>query len=161
MTTEQKEPKSRSFLSRILEILAVVALLMAITGGIAAFYFSIDRRIQNSVHDELFIRKVASHVRPSVIFDANETIHADLGAMQYLESIHVDAEDTNQPPVPKRVVVTPKQHLVYQPILEPLGLNRFFMETKRGPGHQWIYELQVHKFLDREEPTWFRLEIVK
>jgi len=137
------------------KFLTAIGLIIAIVLGINEL---IDRRIEN----EQFIRKVAANIRPYVIFDANESILVDGGAMQALEQIKVEI-GTEEGTLPVKILVTPKYHLAYPPLIEKLGAGRFIYtpNPKRGPGHQWIYEFEVVHWRADETPVCFRLEILR
>lgn len=146
-------------LKKILVIIGVVA-------GIYGFVQHIDSRIEYAVNDEQFIEKIASRVRPFVLFDENETIHVDGGAMQYLEKIEVKQVVKNKKyNKGLNIIITPKSHLAYAPVLEITTLSEYYVTCKRGSRHQWIYELILTRFVsgpsDEKEPTHFRLEIIK
>lgn len=157
--TDQKQTKDsrppKTFFSGVLVFLTAIGLIIAIVLGINEL---IDRRIEN----EQFIRKVAAHIRPYVIFDVNESILADGGAMQALEQIKVEI-GTEDGTLPVKIVVTPKYHLAHPPLIEKLGAGRFIHtpNPKRGVGHQWIYEFEVVHWEEDETPVCFRLEIIR
>lgn len=143
-----------------------ILLIIGVVGGIYAFIQFIDFRIKHTVNDEQFIKKVASHVRPYVIFDENESIEIEGGAMQYLESIEVERVVVMKEDAPRfNITITPKNHLAYAPLLEAVIPVMFDITSKRGKGHQWIYELTAGwnaVSSDKEnEPYRFRLEILR
>lgn len=158
MTNQQQTKDShplKTFSSGVLKFLTAIGLIIAIVLSINEL---IDRRIEN----EQFIRKVSSHIRPYVIFDINESILVDGGAMQALEQIKVEI-GTEKGTIPVKIVVTPTRHLAYPPLIEKLGAGRFIHtpNPKRGTGHQWIYEFEVVHWDDDKTPVRFRLEILK
>lgn len=157
--------KILGYLGAISVILAVIVSLITIVGGIYGLSRYIDSRIEHFVNDPKFIRKISTNIRPYVIFDENETIHVDMGAMQYLEKIEVDASLKNKQFDAKlKIIATPKEHLAYAPLMENLSIENIQIPLpERGRGHQWIYNLYL---LDRfgggvQEPMRFRLEILR
>ncbi len=145
---------------------SVAIAIVTISGVVGAIYgvlAFIDSRIENFVRQEQFIKKIASHVRPYVIFDAKESILADGGAMQYIENIDTvfngDKELTE-------IIVTPKVHLPIAPTLESLG-EVFAITSKRGKKFQWIYEmgsidcLLLESSAEHRGINRFRIEIIK
>jgi len=145
-------------------IMKTIVLIIAVVSGIYGSIHFIDVRIEHAINDEQFIRRVSSHVRPYVIFDANSSILVDGGAMQYLEKIEVEKGTEDGALIPVKIVVTPTRHLAYPPLIEKLGAGRLIHtpNPKRGAGHQWIYdELEVVHWESDKTPVRFRLEILK
>ena len=162
MTDEyQKESRKafKPFLSLVMAILTAAGLIFGLAVAVPRF---VDSRVESKIHDEQFIRQVASQVRPFVIFDDKGSILVDGGACESLE--HIDVS-TGKPEgtTSVKIVVTPKYHLPYAPLVEKLGAGRFIHspETKRGPGHQWIYDFEVVHWEDDPVPLRFRLEILR
>ena len=118
---------------------STLALIMAIIVGLYALPKFIDSRINSAINDEEFVRKIASHVRPYIIFDTNETILVDGGAMQYLQGspkirfADKDLEGDFQ------IIVTPKDYLSQAPLIESLCTCEFIDSSQRGKGLEWIY----------------------
>lgn len=154
--TEQTKPL-KSFLCIVLAILTAIGTIIAIMLGVNEL---IDRRIE----DEQFIRKVAANIRPYVIFDVNESILVDGGAMQTLEQIKVEKGIKDGGNIfSVKIIVTPKYHLAHSPLIEKVGAGRIILTPNpiRGPGHQWIYEFEVIHWEEDKTPLCFRLEIVR
>ena len=91
----------------ILEYIGGVAGAVAAAYGVIRF---IDSRIEKKIGDESVIKKIASRVRPAVIFDENDSILVDQGGMEFLESIHVTHDENDR--TPSEIAVVPKKHLV-------------------------------------------------
>ncbi len=147
----------------VLKIIGAFGVIFALVAGIWGAINWIDKRIESAVNDENFIRRVSSYVRPYVIFDVNESILVDGGAMQVLEPIKVEI-GKDQGTVSVTITVTPKHHLAYPPLIENLGVGRFVRNPnpKRGPGYQWIYEVEIAFWKTTDEtPASFRLEIIR
>ena len=147
-------------------VFRLVAAIGVIFGVAFAVHEIVDRRIEYAMNNEQFIRKVAMHVRPYAIFDANEVIHHDGGAGQYLylEKIKVETGTRKGSIIDVKIIVTPKHHLAYPPLIETLGAERFIFThiPKRGKGHQWLYECEVQQWEEHAtKPISFRLEILK
>lgn len=144
-------------------VIGAFGIVFALVAGIWGAMSWIDQRIESAVNDENFIERVSSHVRPYVIFDVNESILADGGAMQVLEPIKVEV-GTEHGTVPVKITVTPKSHLEYPPLIENLGVGRFVENPnpRRGPGYQWIYEVEIAFWKTTDKtPASFRLEIIR
>ncbi len=138
-----------------------------IIGFIVAFYVLnayIDNKIDKKINNPSYIKKVASHVRPFIIFDENESILADSGGMEYIEDIKVEAKADRFEPI--KIIITPKSHLAYPPLLEVISPYEVSIDTKRGIHHRWIYEVSVEGRLGPDttreiDPIRFKLEIIK
>src|SRR6059036_3515008 len=76
-------------LSRAWAVVTGLITLLGVVGAIVGFNAYVDHKIDAKMSDPTFIRTIASQVRPAVIFDSNGSILADLGGMQYFESITV------------------------------------------------------------------------
>ena len=120
----------------------------------------LNNKIDERVNDPVFIGKVATQVRPSVIFNSSGSILADLGGMALIDRIEVSGFPTN---LEEKLLVDvfPKQHLAFPPLLESIDGANWFIKTKRGNGYQWSYELSLET--SEQEPKEFRLrmEIVR
>lgn len=157
--------KNETSLRNVSTIIVNIITILGVSFGLLLY---LDNRVKSTMNDEQFIKKVASHVRPYVIFDANETIHVDGGAMQYLEKIEVK-QVVRKGKAGSRsgldIIITPKSHLAYAPALETITPTMFYVTHKRGSRHQWIYELTPGWTVtgpdDKEETDRFRLEILR
>ena len=171
MRNQSQTKESKQRLPFLRQVFAFVAAIAVILGAGFAVYQLIDSRIEQAINDEQFIRRVSSHVRPYVIFDAT-TIHKDGGAMEYLEEIEVEVTGqsyTNTNPEEKHddqleITITPKEYLAYAPLIEPLGGLRSMIiyDGKRGSKYQWVYTVLVRPPYGGDIKTQkFRLEILR
>lgn len=140
--------------------------LIAIIVAIVSFNQCIDSRINSAMNDEGFIRKIASHVRPYIICDSNETILVDGGAMQYLQGPPKIIFNKKNPEDGLLMVVTPKDYLHQAPLIDSLCLCNFLISSQRGKGLEWNYDMEylggVQHWEDDEKPVHkFRLEIIR
>ena len=152
-------------------IIKTVIVVLGLLLTLYALQDYLNNSIRRIVNDEQFIRKVASHVRPYVIFDVGGTIHVDGGAMQYLEKIEtkevatVKKEGEEESHVYElRIIVMPKKHLAYSPLIETVGELRSIIiyDAKRGIGHQWVYQALIRSPYGGDIKTQkFRLEILR
>jgi hypothetical protein len=157
--TKNLEPR-RPFLAQVYQLVVAAGVILALLFGVNAY---VDSRIDDAVNDIKFIRKVASNVRPYMIFDESATITVDAGAMQYLEEApKIEMDDHN---LPDKIIVTPAEHLARAPLIEVLNKYHMTFKAERGRGHQWIYTTWVHGTLTSKEvelpPARFRLEILR
>jgi hypothetical protein len=171
--TDQKQTQtsqpSKSFLSNVMTFVGAIIVILGGAFGVVEF---IDWRIEQAVNDEQFIRKVASNVRPYVIFGVDESILVDGGAMQYLEQICVETKGEtweNAKPEEKnvcelKIIVTPKSYLAHAPLIEPLsGLRDIIIyDGERSTGYQWTYEVLIRPPYGGDIKTQkFRLEVLR
>jgi hypothetical protein len=138
--------------------LEMAAAAIAVIAALYALVFFIDKRIENRIHDDGFIRKLASALRPSVIFDHTGSVLVDQGAMSFLEDIDVELD--NQEPYPKRIVIHPKHHLAYAPLLMPLESDMANISTSRGKKYDWVYDLDYFMTTGERDVVRYRLEII-
>lgn len=146
---DQNPKNSGPFKTFFMYVCAVLTALSLIFGLGIIVYNLVDNRIKQAVNNEKFIRKVAANIRPYVIFDVDESILADGGAMQYLEQICVEIKGEtweNAKPEEKhvynlKIIVIPKSYLAHSPLIEPLsGLRDIVIyDGERGTGYQWTY----------------------
>jgi hypothetical protein len=135
------------------------------------------------IQNEAFVSSLAKKLRPSLISDGNGSIIADMGACGLIVSISVTNDpslktELNNSPIsdggsydnlkqtqfPNRIVVTPKYHMPFAPLLEPLSPAQAFFDTRRGVGHQWIYEIRggiSYFMMKNPPPIRFRLEVIQ
>ena len=115
--------------------IAAVATLIAV---FAILNSSIEKKIKNKLNDPRFIRKVAEMVRlPFVIFDEDESIVIDTGAMNYIERIEVKKD---RPHEVSEIIVSPKKYMLAPPILESLDTEIEFHEPTRSHKFDLVYK---------------------
>lgn len=142
-------------------VLKAIGVLFALGSMLFTIVYSIDRRVESRINDPVFIQKLAANLRPSAIFDASDSILADMGAMQYIEQIDVEPADDGA----FTIAVSPTDFLGVQPILESIDGN-FVISAKRGPRFDWIFELRGVQAIVTEgsaipETYRFRIELIR
>jgi len=177
--TELAKQKSLSFgqfVARTLSVVTLLAGIVAILYGIGRY---VDSRVAATVQTTAFINDLSRRLRPMLILDGHGSILADMGASDLFESITV----TNDPglgtdtvamqigivpmqphELPNRIVLTPKRHMPFPPLVEPLNPVQGFFDSRRGVGHQWIYEIRGgYAFLEMSNtpPVRFRIEVIQ
>lgn len=120
-------------------VIGVIVGIIALMFGIfVRLNSSIEKKIENKLNDPEFIRKVADIVRlPFVIFDEDESIIIDTGAMNYIERIEVKKEQRQDV---SEIIVSPKKYMPVAPILESLNIEIEFDEPTRGQGFDLVYK---------------------
>jgi len=137
--------------------------------GAASMYFSLINRInivvEQKLNDEQYMSKVLSNLRPYVIFDQNESILIDGGAMAYIDSIKVNGEMQNlsvgEVKVPKEIIISPKKFLAPEPSLQSYD-DSYEIHSKRGHKFDIIYELRGTGYVMNESTQYrFRIDIIR
>ncbi len=142
----------------VFALIVSVATLFGLYHGLNKY---IDARIQAKISDPSILRELARSVRPSVVFDENKSIIADIGAMTYLESIDIIKGDREN----LKIVIKPKEFIGIEPVLEPLDAA-YSIKVERATGYDWIFRLSslnVATFGGPKEtrPERFRLELIR
>ena len=125
------------------------------------FNYYLDVRIESKINDADFLKKLAKSIRPSLVFDVNGSIIADMGAAPYISDISVSKKEN----VDFEIIVTPIEHLDVEPILESLDRD-FTIKAIRGQKFEWIFQLKGIKRLAmvdsaKYEKQRFRLELIR
>ena len=128
--------------TNILKVISSVIGILVIIFGVISY---IDLRIDQKVNNPEFIEKIASNVRPSVIFDSQESIEIDMGAMQHIENIKVTPSGDSR--FPKEITISPKKYLAHAPFLSSLDEVEFQMKVVRGKKYDWVYQLTIIKYI--------------
>ena len=126
--------KLNTFLKQIEPWHVLLTLVLFVIGGILTAHAWVQDIARDAVLDEKFLSTLAARVRPVCIFDSRGAIEADLGAMEYIDDIHVI-------PAPQiygyEVVIKAKRHLAYAPLVTGLDLDLFPQSATRGRLHMW------------------------
>jgi hypothetical protein len=160
--------KHKPWLLRFLEgaggLIALALVFVSVFYGLTSW---VDSRIKAVVTDENYIRRVAAEVRPSVIFNGKGNVLVDQGAMRYLDGsngIHILGyqDEANWPGVPARILIRPKQHLAYAPLLIPLDPTVSGSDVERTNQFDWVYSVYTGPVITEPRPSpQFRLEILQ
>jgi hypothetical protein len=115
----------------------VIVGIFGILGTIFAVNSYIDNQIENKLKAPEFISKVADEVKlPFVIFDENNSIVVDNGAMNIIDKISINKADNRNI---SEIIITPKKYLAIAPILESLDPKIAFQDPIRGNKFDFIY----------------------
>ncbi len=143
--------------SKILEISVGLITIIAAIYGITQF---IDWRIEKKIREEPFLRKISASLHPTVIFDETGSILYDKGAMEIIDKINVlRAKDEDS--LPSEIIISPKRHLAYAPLLQTLENELLDVTAIRGKIFEWRYRLDYQMYNDVfNEKRRFRLEVL-
>lgn len=140
--------------------------------GIFAFLFvifielnrSFDKKIESKLKDPVFIRKMANEVRlPFVIFDEDNSVIVDTGAMTTIAKIAINKKDGKEL---SEIVITPKQYLAVAPILESLDPKIEFQDPVRGKEFDIVYKkvematVWTNTYATKPSKSKFRLQVI-
>lgn len=106
---------------------------------LASLYFgAVEWRVRTIVKDPEFIATVARHARPALVFDADSRVLADMGALQYLESVPlVELAPEAEKGYHTKITVQPRDFLPAEPVIEALDTGPVSVETRRSKGLSW------------------------
>ncbi len=151
----------------------IISIIVAVTGCILAVFFymndSINKRIESTINDPKFIKKVADDIRlPFLIFDEKGTFHSESGeATAYIEKIEPFYENKRF----SGFIVYPKEFLKEAPILQAINNDFRFTFPKRINTRDWKYripEFEVEGMVfgnngkyDEPPAVLFKLEIIR
>ena len=138
------------------EIVKAIIALIVMVGTLYGVINYIDWRIEAKISESEYMNKIASKIRPSIIFNSKGSI-TDLGGMQYIEKIKVEPGNI---PIPKKVIVTPKKYMPNAPIITPINSATFSVHEERGVNFNWEYTFEGG-FSTGDDIIRFRLEIIQ
>jgi hypothetical protein len=136
---------------------AVIFLFVSYHGLNSYIDWRIDERIKNAD----FLSGLARRVRPSVVFDDNGSIIADMGAIQYISDIKVSKGEKDS----VIVIITPNEYLGVEPVLEALDAE-YSIHAERGKKFDWVFRLYAIQQLviessPQRDNQRFRLELIR
>lgn len=142
---------------------AVISTIVGIIALMVTIYIqtnsSIDKKIDLKLKNPEFIQMVAREVKlPFVIFDNKGSVLVDQGAMRFIEAIDVELDKGKVYPV--RIVIHPKQHLSYAPLLAPLESDLANISASRGNKYDWVYTLDYFMTNSERKTLGYRLELI-
>lgn len=121
-----------------LEIAKYVGVVIVIIGSLYGLHKYLDWRIEVKVKDPKFLNKILRALIPSLIFDQNETIISDDGAMDYIVDFSVKLNKNTKDV--EKITINTNKFLPKEPLLESLD-TEYKIEFKRGAKNVCIFEL--------------------
>ena len=136
----------------LLGVVTIVAILFAVTGYV--------RYLVNKMLDSPeTIDKLSKLIRPAVIFDNEGRVLADLGAMEYIESIVVTSGIER---LPIRIELKCKTFLALPPLLTSLDIYAYEETVSRNGKFGWIFNLKPISYETSETTSYrFRFEVLR
>jgi hypothetical protein len=138
--------------------LKVTGIIVGLAASIYTFVKFIDSRIKRVIQGPEFLKELSRSLRPFAIFDEKERILVDRGAMDYIESIEVRMDATEN--LPKKIIVHPTHHLDQAPILIPLDTDMSTVTESRGKKFDWVYDIEYHGYNEKEQRK-YSIEVIK
>ncbi len=130
---------------------------------------TIEERINKIIEHPDYIRKIASLVKPTVIFNGDGSILHDLGGMTLIKEIRVDKGIQSACPgnllFPTAITVSPIKHMANAPIITCNSDFDFQITESRAKGFDWLYKLTMNGYSTSEDgqeslEVIFRMEII-
>jgi len=147
-----------------MKLLKNIGMILGVIVSILVVIGLMDKRIENKLHDPEFISKVADEVKlPFVIFDENNSVVVDNGAMNIIEKISINRKDRRNI---SEIIITPKKYLAIAPILESLDSKIEFQDPIRGNKFDFIYKrvegtvTWVNNYASTPPKSKFRLQVI-
>jgi hypothetical protein len=144
-------------------VFPIIAAIILLIGAYHGLNWYLDHRITTKINDADFLKKLARSVRPSLVFDQNGSIIADMRAVSYINNISI----SEGPKDSFTIVVSPVDFLAVEPVLEPLD-GRYNIHGQRGKKFDWVFNLSgistlllEDSPLSTREKQRFRLEIIR
>lgn len=152
-----KFEKLQAFRSWLWEQIKNGGILIGFIIGVVTMVLFVKGLVHSTATSDAFLHKVASHVRPALIFDEKYSIIADQGGSEYVEDIDISLDAQGNP---TQMVVHAKSHLSHEPYLESLTANDYIITAKRGKKHDWVFVLKQFG-RGGVTPYRFRMEIIR
>jgi len=153
--SKEKESHNRSLTKWIIGSAIAVILVIASLFAVDQYF---EYKIERTVKSDAVIKILQSYVRPSMIFDQNETISSDQGALKLIEEYKVSLD--NQGFV-KTITISPKEPNTF-PLITPLDRTvNYSLNIVRGKKFDVIYQLEVMNYTKpRAASSLFSLEMI-
>lgn len=127
----------------------------------------VEDRVQEALSRDEVIQSISLLVKPDMVFNQHGSVIADRGACAFIEDrgIHVTlgAQPGSMPQgIPSEIRIAFTKNLKAAPLLTSLNPETVFIRSRRGEGHDWIYDFHYSMTTDdeREFIRQYRLEIL-
>lgn len=122
----------------------------------------VDQIVERKLTDETILRKIAAQSRPAMIFDANESIIADIGAAQFVRENGIKVIEKDAEGWPKRIRVDFIRHFANAPVLTAM-YDTARVTPGRAKGFMFAWEFEVEPFIQYDADASkrvYRLELL-
>jgi hypothetical protein len=149
-------------------VVTILGVMITASALMFTIYISLDSKIDKKVEekfkDPVFINKLAEEIKfPFVIFDEDNSVVVDTGAMSIIEKITINKKDGKEI---SDIIITPKKYLAIAPILESLNPDIAFLDPIRGNKFDFIYKkLEVENawantYKTKPPKSKFRIQVI-
>ena len=158
-------PRIHTFWKRTKQVSGLVGPTAFIIGTVIAVMAWMDFDIGRKLSDPQILRKIAAESRPSLIFDAKESIVSDMGAAQYVKDIRITDrakfEEVFAPNLPKRIHIEFARPMQSPPVVTAL-YEMVDFKAERGRLSSWDFTASWKGTPQNTnaEALLFRLEII-
>jgi len=122
---------------------------------------TIDSAVERKLSDPTILRRIAAESRPSIVFDAKESILADLGGAQFIKTRTV-TRDAKDPELPRAIDIDFTTHLPIAPLLTPLHRDTVVIHPERGKGFTWRFNIEYQMTITPVDGyRKYRLELIR
>lgn len=137
--------------------------------GIVTTYLTVRSHfislIDQRINSDDYLKRIADNLRPSVIFDQEERILSDNGAIKYIEELKVIGRvrklSMGEVKRASDIIISSKEYLKNIPILESLD-ETYEIISERGKKFEIRYKLRESGYVMNEASRYrFRLEIIR
>ena len=145
-----------------------IIVIIGFFATIIMLFFGIRTMINDEVNRIIsspeVIEQLTMRIRPFLIFDENESIIIDEGAMNYIEDIKVEIGSTQLGPdiqVPIKIIIVPKSILSNAPQIQCMDPgDEYSITVSRGKKYSWEYELSLMSCMTPKRVNKFRIDII-
>jgi len=138
-------------------ITAVVTVAGLFYVGVHWLEERIDKTVERKLSDESILRKIAAQSRPALLFDANESITADMGAGSLVKNITITDREKDGWPI--HILIDFTRHMNSPPILSALNETARVLPS-RAKGFAWKFDVDQIVMHNSDSNNWiFRLEL--
>lgn len=128
-------PRARKFVRFVERPATLVLTFLGLAG---AYFAAVEWRVRTITRDPEYLADIARRVRPSLVIDDEGRVLSDTGALSLLEKppeIVLPAKEDREGYT--KIMITPKQYLKAEPIVEALDIGNSSVLVRRGKGISW------------------------
>jgi hypothetical protein len=149
---------AKTWLEVVLLLFGLVAVPLAIKTWLES---EVEKSVAKTLNDEPTLRKIASRSRPSLIFNAKESVVADMGAVQYIDPKDIRITKRTTGGWPQRIHIGFVRPLSIPPVLTSL-YDSAEIRAERAKALDWEFEVSwsVEPLSKDDKDRLYRLEII-
>ena len=149
---------TKAWLEVVLLIFGVIAIPLGVKTWLEG---EVEKSVSKTLSDETTLRKIATHSRPSLIFDAHESVVTDMGALPFINPQDIRVTKRTADGMPGHVHIGFVRQVSVVPILTSLH-DPVDITYERGRGLGWEFELAWDRIPvgKKDSALMFRLEVM-